>query len=390
MWWLFTGALTGVIWGWISWRRQWGAWTDGEHRKLAGLDVFWSERYLRGSGSSPLLLRRVLVGVPVPKHGRFELKLESAADRFFKWTGLSVEHQVGQSDLDNLLYIGGDGDLFVEKLAAERDAHRTLVELFTTRLAGCSLKRVRCAQGRLWVELTRVDLSDNAEVLSHMLRSAEQLLPLLERFAQVLRSGERPSVAPASRDPFVASSILLLAISTGLMASGLISFFLVGMGESEVRSLERGRLLGMSGLLAFILWLGLLGLHTILMRGSSRFHLILVEVSLTGGFGLLVLCGSLLGHINRSHDASAPELQFLEIQGKETSKGRRGGTSHYLRIEHPADHRLETTWAVSPALYAQAEKGDLLELHRFQGYLGVAWVRRVGLRPRLPPDHLNL
>jgi len=388
MWWLFTGVLTGILWGWFSWRRQWGAWTGGKHRKLAGLDVFWSERYL-GSRSSGRLLLRVLVGLPVPDRSRFELKLESAADRLFKWTGLSVEHQVGQFDVDKLIYIGGDGDPYVEKLTTDRVAQKALIEMFTTRLAGCSLKRVRCAKGRLWLELSRVDLSDNPEVLLHMERSADQLLPCLDRFAQLLKANEPSTGLPQPRDLFVARSIWMLVISSGLMASGLASVFLIGGREADVISLERGRLLGMSGFLAFTLWLGLLALHTILMRGSSRFHLTLLEVSLTGGFGLLLFCSSLVGHVNRVHDVSAPLVQYVKIEGKAAIRGRRG-TSYHLRTEHPADHSLENSWRVDPALYTQAEKGDLLELQRFEGYLGVPWVRRVGLRPRLPPDHLNL
>lgn len=388
MWWLFTGVLTGFLWGWISWRRQWGAWTGGKRRKLGGLDIFWSERYL-GSRSSSQLLLRVLVGLPAPDRGRFELKLESAGDRLFKWTGLSVEHQVGQFDVDKLIYIGGDGDPYVEKLTTDRAAQKALIEMFTTRLAGCSLKRVRCAKARLWLELNRVDLSDNAEVLLHMERSADQLLPCLDRFAQFLKANEPSTDLPQSRDPFVARSIWMLVISSGLMASGLASVFLLGGLEADVISLARGRLLGMSGLLAFTLWLGLLALHTILMRGSSRFHLILLEVSLTGGFGLFLFCSSLVGHVNRVHDASAPQLQYVQIHGKWSSSGR-GGPRYHLQIEHPADHRLETTWTVSHSLYDQAEKGDLVELQRFEGYLGVPWVRRTGLRPRLPPDHLNL
>jgi hypothetical protein len=58
---------------------------------------------------------------------RFELKRETGADRFFKWLGLAVERQFGQSKFDQLVYVASNDDYFVKQFSE----NKTIVDAAT-------------------------------------------------------------------------------------------------------------------------------------------------------------------------------------------------------------------------------------------------------------------
>jgi hypothetical protein len=66
-------------------------------------------------------------GCAVPTHLRFELKRETGADRFFKWLGLAVERQFGQSKFDQLVYVASNDDYFVKQFSE----NKTIVDAAT-------------------------------------------------------------------------------------------------------------------------------------------------------------------------------------------------------------------------------------------------------------------
>lgn len=182
----------------LAWQIRW-RW----HRPWSGTPAFRAkgiaheERYLAYKDST----FAVQVGVSVPDFFRFELKRETWADRFFKWTGLSVEKQFGHEGFDQLVYIASDDEHMWNRVADSPALRRAAQALLVDTTAGCKVKRVFCAHGKLVAHIHRGRVFGRKDDQARLSRHVASALPLLDGIAKALRASPRPSTACAPARP---------------------------------------------------------------------------------------------------------------------------------------------------------------------------------------------
>ena len=79
----------------------------------------------------------------MPKALGFELKRESVLDRFFKWSGLTVEMQIGQAEFDALVYVASNDDQLAKHFMNNAPLQGCAQSLFLLKLQGCRVRSVR-------------------------------------------------------------------------------------------------------------------------------------------------------------------------------------------------------------------------------------------------------
>jgi hypothetical protein len=99
--WAYLGLLSlGALLWWQIHFRWTGRW-KGKDVLAPGADARVRALFVKNKDT----LIALEFGCAVPTHLRFELKRETGVDRFFKWVGLAVERQFGQSKFDQLVYV---------------------------------------------------------------------------------------------------------------------------------------------------------------------------------------------------------------------------------------------------------------------------------------------
>lgn len=324
----------------------------------------------------------VRVSVPVPNGYRFELKRESALDQFFKRLGLSVEFQFGQLGFDKLVYVASNDDHLINRLANSPVLRASAVELFQTEIFKHRLKGVFCAHGRLWLDIrngNRLFGEDaDADEMSHI---AERLLPHLEQMAKALRDVVPDTSSARSRDKYLFRAVVLLSISSALTANG-IGHALRTAILSDAFTLDTFQLWGYAVVCGLII-IGLMLVATVvLLGGSARAHLVLIELVLVGSLGAVLTSWAELRDMNIELDTAQPELREATIVGMHTSRSRRGGTSYYLQVPnwHPSEEGVRNI-SVSSSFYTSASVGNVLQFSEHQGHLGIRWATLRGLKP---------
>jgi hypothetical protein len=323
----------------------------------------------------------IRAGVPVPKGYRFELKRESATDRFFKWLGLSVEYQFGQDGFDKLVYVASNDDHLFNRLANSPALRAAAVELFQTATPKHRLRGVFCAHGQLWVDVRNGNrLFGEDSDAGELSRIAEHLLPHLEQMAKSLREVVPTTGAPEARDRFLFRAIALLSVSSGLAANGVVHLlrtslqsdaFTIDTRELWTYATVLGALVIGSLLVATVLWLG----------RSARAHLILIELALVGSFGAVLTSWVELRDINMELDTAASVAREALIVDRYVSRSRKGGTRYYVKIRNWTSRDGDTrSIQVSSSFYSQASMGRALLIDEYPGRIGIRWATIRGLK----------
>lgn len=352
------------------WRRPWRG-TPG----IQGRGHAHEYRYLTYKDST----YGVQVGVPVPAYFRFELKRESWVDRFFKWTGLSVEQQFGQDGFDRLVYVASDDAHLWNRVADSAALRHAAQALLVNRTAGCKVRRVFCANGKLVVHVHRgrwFSRQDDRMRLGQHLATA---LPSLHDIARGLRDSRRPEGLPSQRDPYLLPGVVVLATSTALAINGTL-FWLRPVLFDDNFLLDPWRLWPHTLWAGGALLLALLCAHLVLLARSARAHLYLLELLLVGSLGAFSTAASELRDANIEWDTSPVAVREAEVVGKSFSRSRKGGTCYYLHVRdwhNPVDTREVQ---VSARFYDQTDPGRQLVFHERAGYFDAAWARLVGVR----------
>lgn len=365
--WLFIGAITLLCACVYAGRKRHAAHWNGlpytvrDASFLASLDGRGSWRF------------RPSLGLATPSPLEFECKAESWLDRFFKWTGLAVELQLGQDAFDRAVYLIADNPAVLEALRREPDLCDRLIELFRTPPeTGFRAHRVVCRRGTFRVEFRQTSMGSSEYVLF------TRVAPLVRRMWAALP--DRLPEGHSGADPLFLRSVVVLAFSTGLAIHGGVHLF---------------RLLRFDGVVTLDLWplmtLGLLAggillalqllLATLLLARSSRLHLIMLELLLVGGFGALSTGVVEVRDINIDLDTSESTPYAARVLDLRTSRSRRGGTRRYAVVTPWADQaggRLRVDYGDYHALSI----GQPATIRVREGYFGIRWIKSV--RPGAP------
>lgn len=352
------------------WNRQW----DGEPDLIHGTSCM--SRFLRVKGGT----QGLQAGFLVPEAFRFELKRETWVDRFFKWVGLSVEKQFGQAGFDRLVYVASNDEHLINRVADSAGLRTAAQQLFLVETYGCSILRVHCAHGRLWVDIRRGSFFNRKSDESQLKRCAAGLLPHLHLLAKELQ-GTSPLIPEApDRDRFLFRAVVLLSLSSGLAINGLIFVFRALVVDNRFT-------MDMWALWIFACYAGatvvgvLLLANLWLLGRSARAHLVLLELLLVGSFGAVTSSAAELRDANMEWDRSAPQVLEPAITRKSISRSRRGGTSYYLHVPDWYGDQGVRRIKVSSGLYERAEVGHRLTIEQHDGYFGIRWAQVRGLKP---------
>ena len=321
----------------------------------------------------------VQVGVSVPDLFRFELKRETRVDRFFKWTGLSVEKQFGHEGFDRLVYIASDDEHMWNRIADSPTLRRAAEALLLDTTAGCKVKRVFCANGKLVAHIHRGRVFGRKDDASRLSRHVAAILPLLDGIANALRASPRPSLPARRRDPHLLPGAVVLAVSTALAIHGLL-FWLRPVLFDDAFLLDHDRLFHLSLWAGGAILLALLTAHFVFLARSARAHLYLLELLLVGSLGAFSTAASELREANIEWDTSPVVVREAAVLDKSISRSRKGGTRHYLHVRDwldPADTRKVM---VSGDFYDAVAPGRMLVFHERAGRFNAAWARLVGAK----------
>lgn len=361
----------GYQW-WSRWHRGW----RGSEDLLAGIRCETKLRSFKG------MVYGITVGIDAPETFRFELKRERAWDRFFKWTGLTVEHQFGHEGFDPLVYVASNDQHLLSTFEGDKALLHIVQHIFAPRTDLNWVKQVRCANGRIWMEIGTSELA-GAPSLKAIREAAANLLPLLQAVSRAL-DASMPDASPASRDRHLIPSVILLALSSGMAINGFFSWTRSLVASPEFM-LETQGLWGLTWTIAAFV-LAILTLATLyFLKGSARVHLVLLEMALVGTFGAVSSAAIELRDANIELDTSQVAVIERNMVGKSIGERRRHfqtTRTYYFQVRDWVNSGELRSVSVSASTYEKAAVGDTLHFEQHAGYFGWRWAEYKGWQPR--------
>ena len=313
----------------------------------------------------------IKIGVDVKKGYDFVFKKESLIDRFFKFIGLSIEYQVENKEFDDLIYIASDNAFFHKQIADRIEITDAVMQIYKSADEfQCSMKEVRAQGGRLWVVLkTKNDFGGSnrnrlhSAVVCQLFRISDALVEIPESAHELLK------------DPFVFKAALILALSTALFANGIIQIFRIEFIDVPF-TIDVSKLVMDSILVGSVIISILIAVSVLLLRGSARVHLILIELVLVGYLGAISSSFAELHDINIELDNSEGTTCQVKIFDKKSISGRRF-KRHYIYVSNWNGKYGDLEIKVSRGLYNELAVGNQLLLVQKKGFLDYRWVERI-------------
>jgi hypothetical protein len=326
--------------------------------------------YVTNKDSSKYL--RFLIGVRVPAHYSFTLKREDWIDRFWKWIGLSVEHQVGRDDFDKLIYVASNDEPFLKQMTADAGLLSLLVRVFSAKRYGCYVKEVHCHQGRLWAVVKIGSLFNTKTDYPYHDKVERELAQVLEQAGQRLRDAQ-PLTPPQGRDIFRLRVVAIVSTSLALVFNALLHCFRLSL--DRVTTLDLSQLWLYAGIAA----LGVLGvflaLTVCLLGRSAQAHLTMSKLMLLVSVGALLTGLCAVRDFNIEMDGQAAEVVLLKVVKKKSRKG-----DSLLETTRVDNNEAIRSISVSHGFYDNTQIGDTVSIDVHPGYLGIPWfdtIRRV-------------
>lgn len=306
-------------------------------------------------------IARFAIGVSLPARLLLSISREDQADRILKRLGLCREIETGDQAFDCMVYVACDHPELHDLLVADGGARAAIRAVFE---AGFS--RIRHDGAVLWIERETEHLPSDADW--EVLRALAAALPDLEQ-----RCSRR-------RTRYTTRAILCESTATAIGGFGFVNMFpAVGSMEWTI-----GGTLALYGVVsAVVAFLIVEGAVLLLLRGSSRMRLVLIESAALCVFGLPWIGIQSVADINaRAGAVTSTEVTYT-VAGKEMVRSRR--SRWYYAIVHqegPAEPALSLARVkITAAIYDQAMPGDRLHLNIARGSLGIEWVAEMGLEP---------
>jgi hypothetical protein len=345
----------------------------GDERRLDGVAYEHGEIKPKGKVTA------MYFGCAAPPNFEFALRPEGARDRWFKRIGISAERQVGDHAFDRAFYLESDDRVVGDLLAQRKDIRDGLraAAAAVSRL-GAKWVELRCHEGRVWVRL-KPGSKHRPESLPRL------VVPALAAFAEALRATpERADVG--HRDPFIRRAAIVLAANSAVATVGVVVILRAIKGKTELLAPWTLFAAGLAPSLLMLVAFALLAMKW--LGGSSRAHLVLVELLTVGTFGFATAGFGVLREIDVAFDPYAGRRHVIEHATLSYHRGRKSGSHYYL---HPAgfpapndDSKLEIDRATYEWLQREHPTGtDVgpLTLVVRPGSLGFAWLENVEKAP---------
>ncbi|HXU94656.1 MAG TPA: hypothetical protein VFP33_13460 [Gallionella sp.] len=363
--WIFLGLVSFVVffcyglWRKLSWAIGWP--DDTGHLRTPN-----NQRY-KFKDTTEKNVRTFYYAVPCTRGVSLRIHRESKWDRFAKKIGLSFEYQFNDPQFDDELYVVSNASAFQVELA-ETKALRDVVRLL---FRDKRLKRIEChgqhvvARYQEKVESDAVVKPNTAEV--------HQIVGALYGLADSLDIAK--SKCKSRWDIYELRAALLAALSTAILSLGVMELFRNIFIERAQIVLDMMDLMIFSTICATVVLFVLMTVTVVLLRGSSYAHVILAEVFISGGIGLILGGYVIARDINLSFDQSMQRMVQADIVSKRTWRGRKSGTHYELCLYgHDGIHKIPDKIEVSYSVYQMAQEGKVVTMAIRDGALGYRWV----------------
>ncbi|MDH5737656.1 MAG: hypothetical protein OEZ23_05065 [Gammaproteobacteria bacterium] len=323
--------------------------------------------YIYNIREGKLGLQGFFLGVEATTGYDYAFKRETGFDRFFKKMGLSKEFQSGDEDFDNLIYVLSDNKQLHRQIVHNAEIREAIQNLFKLESQyNFKLKEVRHRAGRLWIKIAGLSEFRKEDIP----KVASTAVPVLKTVSESLIQSQSRSLR--WKDPFIIRSVLLLSLSAGLLANGLIHLVRVFWIDIPFTMDQIPLFVDALSLTAVIVVMFLIAVLLLLGR-SSRAHIVLLEVLLIGGIGAFATSLVELRDLNIEWDNSPGQEFDLVLENKKIHRRRRA-TSYNLYVTGWLDSERREKITVSSEFYDSLKIGDRLRLVQREGYLGYRWV----------------
>jgi hypothetical protein len=363
--WIFLGVVSFIaFFGYGLWRKL--SWAIGWPDDKGHLRTADNQRY-KFKDNVQKNVRTFCYAVPCAYGISLRIHRESVWDRFAKKIGLSVEYQFNDPQFDDELYVVSNAPAFQTELC-ETKALRDVVRLL---FLDKRLKRIEC-HGQHVVAHYQEKVGDMAARQPNG-GEVQQIVGALYGIAESLEIAK--SKNKSRWDIYQLRATLLAALSTALLSLGMVEFFRDIYIERTQIMLDVMGLMSFSAICAAVVLFALMAVTVFLLRGSSYAHVILAEIFISGGIGLILGGYVITRDINISFDKSIQRMVQADIVGKRTWRGRKSGTHYELNLYGwDGASSLPNNIEVSYGIYQRAQQGKTVTLAVRDGWLGYRWV----------------
>lgn len=337
---------------------------DAKPATVSGISYLYNTVTYKGNVTA------IFIGCYCPVDIDLTIKKETRFDRFFKFFGVSVEHQVGREEFDDEIYIISDHPEVCAVLNRSTALQEKIRDLMNRVEFFGKLKGLHIGDNKIWVRLAprKSDFSDTASLAREFVPVLRGISKEFQYHLQHLKTG--------LRDPFFWKAAAILAISTGMAITGVVHF----LGLTWVKipfTIDDGNLLAMGFLTGSVITGTLVFLTLLFLGRTARTHLVILELITIGYLGSVATSTALARDINMEWDTAQPEQHVVQVMDKRISKGRKGRKSYYLEVNDWADNKGWRSISVTSSVYYKYQKGDKLEIHQHPGHLGSRWVSEI-------------
>jgi hypothetical protein len=306
------------------------------------------------------------LGMPLRSPSWITMHGESRLDRFFKRIGVANEIETGDPAFDDRVYVTSDHPAVATVLAGS-PALRAAIQAALDQDAS----RVRYDGTTVWLDRF------------HVRRSHASRLGVLA----AVHAASAPLADEPKRwfaDRFLWKALLIEGVvwaSFGYAIGALIEY--IAYREDVYVRPSQVVTTGLAA--AGVLFVALLAVIALWMRGSSRGHRIIVESAIVLVLGLPITGIQAVGDSNRALDDAPPVLvtriiERCEVREHRTRRGRRWNSYHLWFApagERAASPSLPAELEVTRTLCDHAQAGGTVELEIGPGRWDIPWYRRI-------------
>ena len=311
------------------------------------------------------------LAVVCPPGFHFRIKRETRWDQFAKRIELSVEQQLDDPEFDEHLYLVSDDPVLATELSQFAEIRQVIKALFRDP----NMRTLVCEGRHLVAELKANSPSLPLEYITG--ERAHLIVSALQGFAHALTSVAEIH-GPQRRDFYALRAALLVSLASAILVLGVVELFRVIRFDRADVMLDAADLFQFSVVAAAVILFLFLGSTAALLRGSSHAHIVMWEVLISGGLGLLMSTYVIARDINTEWDGDAAQPLVVEVKQKYQGHRRKRGTYYQIYLSQlGSDVRLPARLEVTHEVYALAEPGERLVVHVKPGFLGYRWIGEI-------------
>jgi hypothetical protein len=308
----------------------------------------------------------VWLGTTVTDTLCFRIRREKYFDRVAKVLGIATEFQTGDRKFDAHAYVLCEDQRLLRALAVDKELRQAVSDLIAR---GSS---VRCNAGHVWVEFpARAVANRNGDDLSIVQALATEFAATLEtlraRLVAIRADGWR-----SERDPYAARERFFYITAALLVVLALVMFFWsMGLGFPRALLFDNAERLAVNTLAAGAAIFVAAAVYW--FRGTSRLHLVLLEILLTMAPAAWYVGRTWYAEQNIRQDHSARQEEIIRVVNHYSTRSRRS-TNYYIVLERWPDSRIETKLEIRHSLYARTARGECVKVGYHRGRYGDPWV----------------